>query len=94
MIKPTVGRVVWFYASTDQREPLAAIITKVCNDHLINIAMFSEDGVSSGYNSVALLQYGEPVPQIGFYCTWMPYQLGQAAKTEQAESKLNELEKN
>jgi hypothetical protein len=91
MIKPTVGRVVWFYSGTAhpmaEQQPMAAIIVKVLDDHCINITRFNEVGDAKGYISVPLIQENENAPAIGFYCTWMPYQLGQAAKTEQAECK-------
>jgi hypothetical protein len=29
-----------------------------------------------------LIQEGNPIPTGGHYCTWMPYQIGQAKKHE------------
>jgi hypothetical protein len=88
IIKPTVGRVVWFYpskvtgeagfASPVEGEPLAAIIAKVWNDKLINLTVFDANGVPHSRTSVALVQDGEPIPTNGYYATWMPYQVGQA----------------
>jgi len=63
LIRPTVGRVVWFHQGTagifpGSEDTRAAIVAHV---------------------------HGDPIPTSGFYCEWMPYQKGQAAKTEAAE---------
>jgi len=84
MIKPTVGRVVWFYYSTAPKEPLAAIVAKVHSDRKVNLMVIDEDGSTNGVTSVRLLQ-DDDKPEDDFWCAWMPYQLGQAAKTEAAE---------
>lgn len=39
-------------------------------------------GVHRGVERVPLIQEGEKAPTLGPYCTWMPYQIGQAAQTE------------
>lgn len=94
MIKPTVGRVVWYHpsgaSSTDQ--PCAAIVAHVWSDTCINLATFSANGESSFQTSVFLYQNetGSERPSSG-YAEWMPYQQGQAAKTEEAEAKLKVL---
>lgn len=94
MIQPTVGRVVWFYPSgakpTDQ--PLAAMIVCVWSDTCVNLAVFDKSGnpMVNPPTSVLLIQEGNPVPSGGFYCTWMPYQKGQAQKTEALEKQLAE----
>lgn len=85
MIKPTVGRVVWFYkynSTKGHQGPLAAHVCKVHSDSCVNLMVISELGTSYSKTSVLLVQENEEVPQNN-YCTWMPYQLGQAAKTEQ-----------
>lgn len=91
VIKPTIGRVVWFYPqhpNTVQIEPLCALIAKVWNTGCINLAYFNGDGIAKHATSVPLIQDGDPVPGNGFYCEWMPYQKGQAAKTEALEKKV------
>lgn len=85
MIVPTVGRVVWFYGKppADQNEqPLAAIVAHVWSDTCVNLAIFDPDGrpVAVPPTSVRLMQEGDPLPASGPYCTWMPYQIGQAKK--------------
>lgn len=93
MIKPTVGRVVWYRPSpgenivgNDGSQPLAAIITHVWSDTCINLAVFDANGIATNRTSVYLLQPETERPASQF-AEWMPYQLGQAARTEAAEAK-------
>ena len=93
MIIPTVGRVVWYWKDgdiqiRDNRQPCVALVAYVHSDTLINIAYFDENGHAHNSTSVRLIQQGEPVPPDMPFCTWMPYQTGQAAKTEAAEQEL------
>jgi hypothetical protein len=96
MIKPTVGRVVWYTPSKrldengdtkyefpcDGKQPLAALVAYVHSDSMVNLTVFDTNGVSHSACSVELIQEGHPKDSYGRYCEWMPYQLGQAAKTE------------
>jgi hypothetical protein len=94
-ILPTVGRVVWFtpsrltgdgrFAHIDGRKPLAAIVAHVFNDALVNLAVFDSNGQPHSRTSVKLVQAGEDKPEHGYFCEWMPYQVGQAAKHSKAE---------
>lgn len=91
MIKPTVGRVVWYRPGEHDgmpqghdKQPLAAIVTYVHSDRLVNLAIFDANGNRHRKTSVTLLQDGEA--QNAPYAEWMPYQKGQAAKTELAET--------
>lgn len=94
-IIPTVGRVVWYYptgyddiaAPTNAQCPLAAIIAHVWSDSCVNLAVFDTNGVSHSRTSVLLVQEGENRPSGGF-CEWMPYQKGQAAKTDELKAAL------
>lgn len=79
IIKPTTGRVVWFYES-DVTSAHAALVACVLNDSLVNLMVVDFDGTTSGQLSVPLVQEGETRPS-GPHCMWMPYQVGQAAKT-------------
>lgn len=94
MIKPTVGRVVWYYPKghTNGEQPHAAIIAHVWSDTCVNLAIFDANGqpYPPGKTSILLVQEGAPIPTGGDYCTWMPYQMGQAQRTEQAEKALSE----
>lgn len=94
MIIPTIGRVVWFHphkgdasiACGDQ--PLAALVTYVHSDTMVNLAVFDVSGKAHSLTSVYLKQ-NENEGSIGsMFCEWMPYQKGQAAKTEALEAKL------
>lgn len=94
MIKPTVGRVVWYTPSVDEdfprqsNQPLAAIVCCVWSDTCVNLAVFDANGCTHSRTSVLLLQEGNERPTHGF-CEWMPYQKGQAAKTESLEKQLS-----
>ncbi|MGC8384997.1 hypothetical protein ACP3P8_23205 [Pseudomonas aeruginosa] len=87
MIKPTVGRVLWFWPSPEDRcariegQPLAAIVAHAWSDTCVNLAYFDANGVHRHKTSVLLVQEGAQRPAAGF-AEWMPYQKGQAAKTE------------
>lgn len=82
MIKPTVGRVVWFRPYGDREpkmQPLAAIITYVHSDTEVNLAVFGVDGTNFSATIITLKQE-EDQKIVGMYCEWMPYQIGQAKK--------------
>lgn len=89
MISPTPGRVVWFTPSVhddtrhDREQPLAALVTYVWNDRMINLAVFDQDGDRASRTSVTLLQDNDPPLEGGYYAQWMPYQIGQAKKHEE-----------
>jgi hypothetical protein len=83
MIKPTVGRVVWFWEDGEhsrsvlKSQPLAAMVASVLNDSLINIGYLDANGVHKNRIGVQLWNEGDPPPR-GAFCAWMPYQIGQA----------------
>lgn len=95
MIPPTIGRVVWFTPSVndetrfDVKQPLAAFVTYVWHDRLVNLTVFSQDGTTAPAQktSVTLLQDDDLKPETGYFASWMPYQKGQAAKAEAATEK-------
>ena len=90
MIQPTVGRVVWYWPAgvAHTEPPLAAMVAKVWSDTMVNLAVFDANGhAHGGYTSVLLIQDDAAVPSGGFYATWMPYQKGQAARTDAAEAR-------
>ncbi len=92
MIRPTIGRVVWFYKSVEpglHKGPLAAHVCYVHSDSLVNLMVITENGEPSAETSVTLVQENGEVPTFS-YCTWMPYQKGQAQKTESLEKQLAE----
>lgn len=93
MIEPTVGRIVHFYRHGKTQkdageQPEAAIIAHVWSESCVNLSVFNANGESRGVTSVPLFQGdGEP-PEGMFFCEWMSYQKGQAAKTEELEARL------
>lgn len=88
MIEPTIGRQVWFFRAGPKLmidPPEAATVCYVHNERLVNLRVIDHGGNARSETSVQLRQPEDlpcPVP----YCEWMPYQKGQAAKTEQLES--------
>jgi hypothetical protein len=95
MINPTIGRIVWYTGGAGDAptlttaQPAAAIVTYVWGDRMVNLAVFDSNGSHVGRTSVKLLQDGDERPAGGPYCEWMPFQKGQAAKTEELEAKLS-----
>ena len=93
MIKPSIGRVVWFTPWVEDPElrsdqKLAAMITYVWSDNMVNLVVFGPNGTVHDRTSTPLIQDGALKSPTGSYAEWMPYQMGQAAKTEQAKKKL------
>lgn len=89
MIKPTIGRVVWFQPAANEGQPLrdqpyAALVTYVHGDRCINICGFDANGTTFSACSVSLLQDDDMAPETGYFAQWMPYQVGQAKKNEAA----------
>lgn len=89
MIEPTNGRVVWYHPSADdglshRGQPLAATVAHVWNDRQVNLTVSDSNGNVFARQRVTLLQDND-VPGDGAYAEWMPYQKGQAAKTEALE---------
>jgi hypothetical protein len=78
--------VVWFYPSTSDplfragyTDPMAAVVARVWSDRMVNLTVFDPDGNPHAKTSVHLIQPGDPSTS-STHCTWMPYQIGQAAK--------------
>lgn len=101
MIKPTVGRVVWYYGGKDffkpPYQPLAAIVCFVETDDLLNLTVFGSKGECFPRERIRLVQDVEKaaatdnLPDSEF-CTWMPFQKAQPAIAESVESRLKFLE--
>ena len=97
MIYPTVGRLLHYYpgendsglvSSVIPQPPLAAIVTFVHTERVVNLAVFTSQGGFASRCSVTLLQ-DDDIPLMGdSYAQWMPYQVGQAAKTEALAAEL------
>lgn len=97
MITPTVGRMLHYYPNGHEGfpcqvgRPLAATIAHVWSDTCVNLNVLDANGNPHGRTSVYLAQPEAEVPA-GGYCTWMPYQVGQAQKTEELERQLAEAQ--
>jgi hypothetical protein len=90
MITPTIGRVVWVIRpleSLDIKQPEVGLVTYVHGDHCINVAGFNSNGTPFTLTSLWLVQDDEAKPEGNFAC-WMPYQKGQAAKSEALEKQI------
>ncbi len=87
-ITPTIGRVVWFHPEAPHgAQTWAGIVAYVHSPGMVNLAVFDANGHSVSKTSVPLIQDGDERPQ-SYYCEWMPYQKGQAAKTEALEAQI------
>jgi hypothetical protein len=97
MIEPTPGRIVHFrtpprpccdYAFDEGSPPggpaLPAIITVVHTPRCIDVVVFGlGESSSRKYERVVLLQDDDAAPATVNWCEWMPFQKGQAGKTEE-----------
>jgi hypothetical protein len=88
-IQPTQGRVILYTPDsndgiTKSGPQLAAIVAAVNEDGTVNLAVFDANGSPAQRQNVVVVQEDEDSPEAGGFASWMPYQLGQAAKTEQA----------
>lgn len=89
-MKPTVGRVVYFYPAVTRAcfgfmtvvgQPLAAIICHVNSPTSVNVSVFDVHGKQFPVSSVPFFeteQSGLPID----HCAWMPYQRERHAKDE------------
>ena len=97
-IKPTVARMVHFYPGAHNAffnakpgEPLAAIVAAVNADGTLNLSVIDSEGYQSPAKGIPLLQNGCQTNIGGDHCEWMPYQVGQAQKTEEVQSQLEQV---
>lgn len=85
MIKPTIGRVVWYtqyqneHLTCDDSQPLAAMVCYVYSDSMVNLVVHDANGNSIPKTSVPLFQ-GDASECPEGSCCWMPYQQKQAEK--------------
>lgn len=100
MIKPTVGRIVWYWPSPsdlatmafnkvhgEYSQPMAAQIAYVHSDTMVNLSVTDHNGVQHSRTSVHLAQADEPmIPTNIAFAIWMPYQVTQAKKEDASAS--------
>ena len=69
-------------------QPMVGHVVYVHDDRLVSLRVFDHNGEAFILTSVRLLQDNEAPSGVGIWAEWMPYQKGQAAKTEELETKL------
>lgn len=95
LIPATVGRKVWFHPHKSDPlhdggpQPFDASIAYAWSDRMINISVADHNGVMTNRTSVALVQPGDEEPVGQSYCTWMPFQVGQAQSQQAGEAQKN-----
>lgn len=87
-LRPTIGRRVWFFCDerygqsglhiNDHAQPCDAGIVYVWSDELVNLDVTDHHGNHHAFTSVTLVPPGEERPTRGYWCEWMPFQVGQA----------------
>lgn len=77
IIPPRVSRHV-LYFHDQKADEQAAIIAFVNDDETLNLAVFAIDGRAYHRRNVVLVQPDDEPPAKGEFCTWMPWQIGQA----------------
>lgn len=84
MIEPGIGRIVHFRPAGHAPDalPHAAIVVGITSERCVNLAIFDHEGHLYHGTDVQLLQDGDAPPTDHGYAEWMPFQKGQAAKTE------------
>jgi hypothetical protein len=92
MNHPTIGLVVLVHSrQAGATGPWPCLVTKVWGDRCINAAGFNEWGTAIAFSSLKLLQDDDQPEEFGPYAEWMPYQKGQAAKTEALERQVSDI---
>ena len=95
-ILPSIGRIVWFFPAIDggrheDGQPFSSMIAGVNDDGTINLLAAARDGTPYGVTNVLLVQEGDEFDQDKPHAVWMPFQKGQAAKTEAAQAAAVDL---
>jgi len=90
MIKPTVGRIVYYWPQPGEmshvhEQPFAAQITHVWGQGCVNLSILNENGVRYAKTSVMLAQDRPAVPG---ECGWMDYQVTKAAQEPHLQAVL------
>lgn len=91
-VTPSIGRIVWYRGQDNIVR--AAIVTHVWSQFLINLHAFGKDQNDPEAGIHTSVTHGdiEHEPSCCPSWSWMPYQKGQAAKTEQLEQALTATE--
>lgn len=68
-MKPTIGRIVWWWQDQVNGQPEPAIITRVISDDQVTLTVFQKDGTTSGRVGVYFWNGGPPSP-IACFAQW------------------------
>lgn len=95
MIKPSIGRVVWYHPTANDPgargdQPYAAMVVRVASDRQVNLVVFTDEGIAFPRRFVPLAQDDDPVTQ--GMAQWMPFQVGQAAKADKTDTLTPRIE--
>jgi hypothetical protein len=82
--EPTIGRVVYYYHPTFLK-PCAALVAD-CDGLMVNLGVLNHDGTGAPACGV---QHVSEAAQGQACWDWMPFQKGQAAKTEALQAELD-----
>lgn len=90
-IVPTIGRVV-HYRGKDG-ETRAAIVTRVYGPFCINVHVFAREPGDAEAGDKTSVTHADPAQEPACYPSWhwMPFQLGQAAKTSASDRILEHI---
>ena len=93
-IEPSIARNLWYFPPLDggrheDGQPFAAILAGINDDGTVNLGVFARDGSPYGVQNVRLVQDGEAFDPEAEHAVWMPYQKGQAARTEQIAQSID-----
>lgn len=86
MIKPTIGRKVWWWqhGENNAQQPEDATVVYVHSDRCVNLHVIDHNGNARPVTSAHLVQPGDGeegashAKPVACYATWMPFQVGQA----------------
>lgn len=104
IIKPTVGRRVWYWPSdlqiqrlgfsADGSQPCDAGVVYVHDERRVNLAVTDHNCTPHQCRNVRLVQDGDERPAVGSeaFAEWMPYQAAQAKKQEPEQAPAGEGE--
>lgn len=78
-IRPTVGRIVWYFEDSDtSKPPMAAQVCHVINDQIVNLSAYDYNGKPFSRTGIQLVQEGDYA--MGRHCRWMPHQVAEAER--------------
>lgn len=72
-MKPSINSHLHFHPGEGVTH--AAIVTAVHTDTCVSLAVFDSNGGTYSRTSVQLVEPGQPKPEFGYFCEWMPDQV-------------------